>query len=86
MHAELPRLREAVAETARATPIGEDIAEITLESAKDDEGTDFLRVVIHLKRMDDNADSDLEALLEAIEDAVGKIDDRYPSVRFSDAA
>jgi hypothetical protein len=41
---------------------------------------------VQLKPRKEPNDKALEALLETIEGAVGAIDQRYPSVRFVDAA
>lgn len=58
---------------------------ITVEPSTSHDGTEFLLVTIKLSEAgwDDEA---LEALLEEIETEVAKQDERYPSVRFQDAA
>jgi hypothetical protein len=84
--ADLAEIKERVvsATTAAAAKVG--IADIILEVDRDEDGDDFLRVIIEVKHGERAKDADYEAWLEAIEKAVGEIDDRYPSVRFSDAA
>ena len=86
MQTELATLKELIIETARKSPVGEKVEGVDLEFDRDDDGVDFLRVMIHLKSFDEADYPALANLIEAIEDAVGEIDERYPSVRFPDAA
>ena len=86
MQMDLATLKERVLETAKGSAVSAQVEDVLLESDSDGEGTAFLRVVVQLKDTAQAVDADLEALLEAIEGAVGAIDERYPSVRFSDAA
>jgi hypothetical protein len=86
MQTELATLKELIIETARKSPVGEKVEGVDLESDRDDDGVDFLRVMIRLKSFDEADYPALANLIEAIEDAVGEIDERYPSVRFPDAA
>jgi hypothetical protein len=51
-----------------------------------EKGTDFVRVIVQVKNVDNAVDADFEALLGAIERTVGAVEDRTPSVRFLDAA
>lgn len=83
---DLETIRGRVVEAANAEPRNVDVADIVVEADRDDEGADFLRVIVQIKHGAKAEDRDLEALLEAIEGAVGAIDERYPSVRFADAA
>jgi hypothetical protein len=86
MQADLDTLKKQVLDTTRTSPVGKNVEAVDLESDSDNEGTNFLRVILHIKDGGKAEDSDLLALIEAIEDAVGAIDERYPSVRFADAA
>lgn len=63
----------------------EGIAGIEVEPAVTEDGSDFLLVTIKLVKADLD-DEALGQLLEDIEDEVAKRDERYPSVRFQDAA
>ena len=83
---ELADIKETVLKATAVAAAKAGVADIVLESDRDDGGTEFLRVLVELKPGKSPPNEDLEALLEAIEDAVGAIDDRYPSVRFPDAA
>lgn len=58
---------------------------ITVEPSVSHEGTDFLLVTIELISADADAD-ELGKILEGVEDEVAKWDERYPSVRFQEAA
>ncbi len=86
MQTDLKTLKERVLETAKRSSVGQRVQDVMLESDHDDEGGDFLRVIIQVSHGDKADYAALEALLEAIENDVGSIDERYPSVRFSDAA
>jgi hypothetical protein len=84
--ADLETIKERVIGATRAAEAKVGIADIILELKKDDDGDDFLRVIIEVKHSDRATEADFEAWLEQIENAVGEIDTRYPSVRFADAA
>lgn len=86
MEADLDELRKRVLATARESSLKDQIHDITLESASDDDGSDFLRVFVELKQAEKTPQAELLALLEAIEEMISGIDDRYPSVRFAEAA
>lgn len=86
MQIDLATLKERVLETTSASAVGPQVEDVVLESGRDNEGSEFLRVIVQLKHGAGADDAELEALLEAIERAVGAVDERYPSVRFSDAA
>lgn len=86
MRADLDTLKRQVLVATKESAVAEQVEDIFLEPDRDDEGNDFLRVVVQVKDLGDTADADFEALLESIESAVASIDERYPSVRFADAA
>jgi hypothetical protein len=86
MLADLAVLRERVLAAARSTDVGTQVADVTLEPAQDDDGADFLRVIVQVTDVEKGGDEAFEALLERIEGAVAELDERYPSVRFADAA
>ncbi|MBX9645121.1 MAG: hypothetical protein K2W91_13615 [Novosphingobium sp.] len=79
-------LREIVAAILQRGEIAKFVSEVELESDLDEFGDEFLRVVVRLKPTDKDIDEALESVLEQIEDAIAKLDDRFPSVRFLDAA
>ena len=86
MQTDLETLRQVVIDTAKKSPVGEKVEGVEIESDHYDETGDFLRVMIWLKSTDKADYPALAKLIEAIEDAVRELDDRYPSVRFPDAA
>jgi hypothetical protein len=86
MQADLETLRRLIDETARKSPVGHKLQKVELEPASSGDGDEYLRVMIGLKSTDDADYPELAKLIKAIEDAVGKLDERYPSVRFPDAA
>jgi hypothetical protein len=86
MQADLDTLKRRILEAAKESAVADQVEEILLEADRDDEGNDFLRVIVQVKDSEDTSDADFEALLESIESAVGAVDERYPSVRFADAA
>lgn len=61
------------------------VESVSVDPAEDEEGDEYLLVTVKLStaEVDDEA---LEKLLEEIESKVASLDDRYPSVRFLDAA
>ncbi|HWK45289.1 MAG TPA: hypothetical protein VNT30_11245 [Stellaceae bacterium] len=84
--ADLEAIKGRVVEATKSSASKVNVAGITLEADRDDDGTNFLRVIVQLGPSKETTDADLEALLETIEGAVGAVDERYPSVRFVDAA
>ena len=86
MQSDLDSLKLRVLEAARESAVADQVEDVSLEVGRDDEGNPFLRVVVQVKSCVDKADADFEALLESIESTVGAVDERYPSVRFADAA
>ncbi len=86
MQTDLETLRQVVIDTAKKSPVGEKVEDVVLEFDRYDEGGEFLRVMIRLKSADKADYPALAKLIEAIENAVGELDERYPSVRFPDAA
>jgi len=86
MQIDLATLKNRILEATKRFAIATEVEDVVLEPDRDDEGTDFLRVVVQLKSTNKAGDTDFEALLEAIEGAVSAVDERYASVRFADAA
>lgn len=86
MQTDLDTLKKRVVEATKQSNMAAQVKSVSVEPDRDDEGTDFLRVIVTVKDADNSVDADFEALLESIERAVGAVDERYASVRFSDAA
>jgi hypothetical protein len=83
---ELSTLRDRVAEIAENAAIGDGVADIVLEADKDADGDDFLRVILKIRGLDRASYEDLASLVTSIETVVGDLDERFPSVRFAEAA
>ncbi len=86
MQIDLDTLKQRIIDATKQSTVAARVENVALEADRDEEGTDFLRVIVQVKDLDHTVDADFEALLEAIERAVSAVDERYPSVRFSDAA
>ena len=86
MQTDLETLKRVVDETARKSPVGHKVKSVELEPASSGEGDEYLRVMIRLKSTKEADYPELAKLIKAIEDAVGELDERYPSVRFPDPA
>ena len=83
---ELSALKDRVSEVARKSAVADGLTDIVLEADRDNDGGDFLRIILKIKSLDRVSYKDLAALTTSIENAVGDIDERFPSVRFADAA
>ena len=79
-------LRQRVLDVARQSAVSKRIRDVVLDSDQDEEGEDFLRVILKMESLDGVSDADLQALAESIEAAVADVDERFASVRFADAA
>jgi len=86
MKAEMGFLENRVKETLDKTELGSAITGYHLEEGQDDDGTEFLRVVFELANNVPIEDEKLETFAETIEDTLSEIDERFASVRFSEAA
>lgn len=86
MQADFQVIRERVLDVTRASPIGERLLDVVLEGDRDDEGADFLRIILQVKSLDGVSDDQMAAVVESIEKVVSDLDERFPSVRFADAA
>ena len=79
-------LTDRVLRIAKDSPLAEAVDDVRVEPASDREGSDFLRVELTVRLPKRDVDADLNMLVERIESEVATVDDRYPSVRFLDAA
>ena len=86
MQVALPELKQKVLSVTRSSKLGDKIEDVILESDRDDYGADFLRITVQVKALDRTSDSEVENLMNSIERAVSALDERFPSVRFADAA
>lgn len=86
MNVATENLVETVKRAVRGGPLADAVRDVQIEVGYDSADDEFLRVELQIKLPKKNVDSQLRELLERIEDAVAAVDDRYPSVRFLDAA
>jgi hypothetical protein len=83
---DLSTLKKRISEVAKKSAVAGGVTDVVLEADKDAEGGDFLRVILKIKSLERVPRKDSAALTESIEDAVGDVDERFPSVRFAEAA
>ncbi len=79
-------LKKRVLDVVHDSAVGERVRNVIVEADRDDEGSDFLRVILEVDSLDDVRDADIEPVIESIETAIAELDERFPSVRFADAA
>lgn len=79
-------LRDTILRVVQKSALQRIVQDVAVEPDFDEDGDEFLRVLVTMKTDDPKLDDQLESLLESIEVAVLDIDSRYPSVRFLDAA
>jgi hypothetical protein len=80
---ELTRRIEAI---GRASPLASRLKQVTVEPADDGAGNLYLRVILRMDDPDTLTWETVRPLVNAIQDDVIEIDDRFPSVYFPDAA
>lgn len=80
---DLSKIQRRIVYLAKKSRVGKRVKGVTVEAG---EGEDFLTVVIELEDIERVKVEEVEPLVRSIEDAVGRMDARYPSVRFADAA
>ena len=80
-----PRKIQAAVSKLIGSRLPKGVDSVTVEPAENEEGDEYLLVTVKLSTADID-DEALERLLEDIETEVANLDDRYPSVRFLDAA
>jgi hypothetical protein len=86
MHADFSALKKRILDVTQESVLRERIKDVSVEADRDDEGSDFLRVILQVRPLDGVDDAEIEALVESIETAIGDLDERFPSVRIADAA
>lgn len=83
---DLDTIRATVNEIVAASPIARHVVGVALVPDTDGDGDEYIRVEISLRAQARANDRDVIRLIEAIEIAVGEVDERFASVRFPDAA
>jgi hypothetical protein len=79
-------LRKCVLDVIKNSVVAERVRDVVLEADRDDDGSDFIRVILEVSSLDGVSDSDIEEVVDTIEAAIAELDERSPSVRIADAA
>lgn len=82
---DLPEIRQKVRQVIAGTPLANQVADIRVAVAEAGE-EDVLRIFIELRRPKTVGYSALADVVTRIEDAFVDSEERFPSVRFSEAA
>ncbi len=86
MQAEISEIKRRIEAVSKASALGARVKKVEVETDEDGEGGAFLRVSLQLESPESLDWDEVEPLVRSIEESVGAIDERFPSVRFSDAA
>ena len=84
--AELSELETLASDVAKKSAVASHIHGVSLEADQTEFGGDFLRVVFSVQNIGDIADEELLDLMHSVQDALSDVDERFPSVRFAEAA
>ena len=71
---------------AHGFPVGERVRDVRVQASDDGIGGEFLSVQFEIADLATIEPDDVEPLIQSIEDAVAERDERFPSVRFAEAA
>ena len=86
MQAEIAEIKRRIEAISKASAFGSRVRKVEVEADEDGDGGAFLRVSLQLESPESLDWNEVEPLVRTIEDSVAAIDERFPSVRFSDAA
>jgi hypothetical protein len=84
--ADVKSLEEQIKAILSGVDFSSAIAAYHVEEGQDDDGLEFLRVIFDLSDQADISDEKLEKLAESVEINLGELDERFASVRFTEAA
>jgi len=79
-------IKKLIAEAADKAAIGKAVERIELEADHYDGGSDFLRITLYLRELEKIENKQLAKVIETVEEALLEKDERFPSVRFAEAA
>lgn len=79
-------IEKLVAAAAEQAAIGNAVDRIELEADQSEGGSDFLRITLYLKQLEKIEDKQLLAVIKSVEDNLIEKDERFPSIRFAEAA
>jgi hypothetical protein len=85
-HADLATLGQLITDLAGRSVIADRIRRIDIEPSDDPHGEEFLRVTFLVSGLQKISPDQVARLVNSIEDAVAVEDERYPSIRFAEAA
>lgn len=84
--ANLDDLRERVDTILKGTTLRDHVAGIEIRPGSDNDGSEFLRVILRFYRLGSVNRDELRKATDTIEDDLLRLDERFPSVRVSEAA
>jgi len=73
-------------EIARNSSVASRVRDVHVEASDDGLGGEFLSVQFEMADLDTLEPDEVEPLIESIEKTVAEKDERFPSVRFAEAA
>jgi hypothetical protein len=79
-------LKKLIFKLASAYEVGKALKQVDIASSAADDGEGTLRIILRVEDLEKANIADLEKLVGAVEDSLSGQDDRFPSVRFAEAA
>jgi hypothetical protein len=86
MKVELANLKERIEEIVHNSPFKTFIGHFELDEGQYDDGIEFVRVIFDLNAGSKISDEDLLRFAKSVENSLACLDERFASIRFSDAA
>jgi hypothetical protein len=83
---EITELTQRIEAIGKAFALAQRLKQVQVEPADDGAGNSYLRVILRMDDPDTLTWDAVKPLVNAIEDDVLEIDDRFPTVYFPDAA
>ena len=83
-HADLENLQKTVGNTVKKSPIAEQVNDFIVGVDDFSDADEFIRVLIYLKDLSKLSEEEADVITSDVENAVSRLDDRFPSVRFSE--
>jgi hypothetical protein len=83
---DLSELQSRISDIVERSSLRKRARGVSVEAEESIEGGDFLRVIVKLKGSEKLRYRQVAPLLKSIEQSVAEVDERFPSVRFREAA
>lgn len=83
-YVELDQLQKVVADAVTRSSISDKVSEFSVDLGASGSSDEFIRISIQMKNAGDLSDQEVDDATTSVEDAVSQLDDRFPSVRFSE--